>query len=302
MSLYLKHRPQSFSEIIGNEDITTPLQAFIEQEDFPRVYLFSGPSGCGKTTLARIFLDSIGCHDSDLQEINSAENRGIDTVREIYQNCKFRPLHGDFRGYILDEFHQSLKPTQEALLKLLEDTPKHVVFIICTTDPAKLITALKNRCQQFTVKLLTDTQMYKLLRRVLKREQADLEQGVLEQIISDAQGSPRHALQILDQVLATPEEQRMEVAKQNTVIASQSIDLCRALISAASWGAVSKILEGLKGQEPEDIRRHVLGYCQAVLLKSNNPQAAQVIECFWEPFYNIGFPGLVLSCFKSIQK
>lgn len=143
--------------------------------------------------------------------------------------------------------------------------------------------------------------MFALLRRVVKEENESLAKPVYEQITQDSMGHPRNALQILDQVLRVPSEQRLEVAQRSAEQQSQSIELCRALLGHHGWKKVAAILTGLKDQEPESIRRHVLGYAQSVLLKSENDVAALVIEEFRDPLYDIGFPGLVYSCYSVVK-
>jgi hypothetical protein len=128
-----------------------------------------------------------------------------------------------------------------------------------------------------------------------------LESIIYEQIIQDSLGHPRNALQILEQVLSVPEEQRLQVAKRTAEQQSESIELCRALLGNSGWMKTATILSGLKDQEPESIRRHVLGYCQAILLKADNPKAGLVMELFIEPFYNTGFPGLVFACYSVVK-
>jgi len=144
--------------------------------------------------------------------------------------------------------------------------------------------------------------MFGLLRRTVREEKAELDKEVYDQIIKDSHGLPRNALQILEQVLAVPTEQRLEIARQSALIESQSIDLCRALIKRAPWKTIAGILNGLKDQEPESIRRAILGYCQSILLKGgDNDVAGLIMEMCMEPFYNSGFPQLVFVCY-SITK
>jgi hypothetical protein len=124
----------------------------------------------------------------------------------------------------------------------------------------------------------------------------------MAQIIQDTNGYPRNALQVLEQVLNTVPEKRLETAKQAAVVTSESIELCRALLQNSNWKQISTILEGLKGQEAESIRRHVLGYAQSVLLKTDNMKAGLVMEEFIEPFYHTGFPQLVLACYTVVKQ
>lgn len=302
MSLYQKHRPNQLSDVIGNKNIVEVLQSMLsDTEKCPHSFLLHGPTGCGKTTIGRIIASNLGATGMDIKEIDSADFRGIDTIREIRKQCQYYPMQSICQVWLIDEVHKTTSDAQSALLKILEDTPKHVYFILCTTDPQKLLPTIKGRCSQFQVNLLTDREMSKLLRRVCREESASIEKEVYEQIIQDSLGHPRNALVILDQVLRVPVEKQLEAAQQTAAQTSQAIELCRALIGNQSWKTISVILTGLKDQDPEGIRRVVLGYCQAILLKSENDKAAQVMEQFVEPFYNTLFPGLVFACYSVVK-
>jgi DNA polymerase-3 subunit gamma/tau len=187
------------------------------------------------------------------------------------------------------------------MLKILEDTPKHVYFILCTTDPQKLISTIRGRCQQFQVKLLTEQQMLGLLRNVCRKEEQTVEREILEHIVRSAEGHPRNALNILEQVIAVSPENRLEVAQKQSEQQAHMIDLCRALLNHEGWKKVSGILTGIKDQDPETIRRVVLGYCQSVLLGGDKELAGLIMELFMEPTYNSGFPMIVYNCY-SITK
>jgi DNA polymerase III subunit gamma/tau len=298
MSLYQKHRPDEFSKIRGNSDTVEALTGMLSKpETCPHSFLLYGQTGCGKTTIARIIAKVLNVDKMDTSEIDSADFRGIDTIREIRKNCQFKALKSRYRVYILDEVQQLSKDAQSALLKILEDTPKHVFFILCTTDPQKLLPTLKARCSQFQVKPLEEIEMKGLLKKIAREENDSISKEVLEQIVLESQGLPRNAIQILEQVLNVEPEKRMEATKQATFEQSESISLCRALIGKAPWNTIKVILEGLKQQEPETIRRVVLGYAQSILLKSKNDRAALIIEEFLEPTYNSGFPQIVYACY-----
>lgn len=305
MSLYLKYRPQTLDQVRGNNLTRTALEKMLTPEkiqDCPHTFLFHGPTGCGKTTMARIVAKELGCIGMDLVELDSAHFRGIDTVREIRKNSQFAPMEGRCRAWIIDECHKMTNDAQNALLKILEDTPSHVYFILCTTDPQKLLPTIRGRCSEYQVEPLDSAVMKRLLVRVAKEEGEIITDEVCEQIIQDSFGLPRNALQILEQVLAVSEEERLEMAKKAAEQQSQVIELCRALMrKGTTWDVIRKILEGLKGQDAEEIRRIVLGYCQAVLLKTDNVLAARIMEEFWEPTYNIGFPGVVYACYSVIK-
>jgi DNA polymerase III gamma/tau subunit len=213
----------------------------------------------------------------------------------------YKPLEGSCRVWILDECHKMSNDAQNALLKALEDTAKHVYYILCTTEPNKLIKTIRGRCSQYQVNPLNDTEMKKLLRRVTKAEGQKLENDIYDQIIETATGHPRNALQILDQVLAVEPEERLEIAKRSADVQMQSIELCRALIKGSNWASIRKILNGLKGQEPETIRRQVLGYCSVVLLNDSNTNAGAIMKEMIDPFYDTGFPGLVFACYSIVK-
>lgn len=299
MSLYNKHRPPSFDQVKGNTEVVQTLQGMLKKkETFPHAILFHGLFGCGKTSLARIVANELGCVGTDLVEMNASDHSGIDDIRAIIQNSQFLPLSGLCRVWIIDECHRWKEDAQNCILKILEDTPAHVYFILCTTDLHKLKETVKSRCSQFQVNPLSDSQMFSLLRRITKDEGQELDKIIFDQIIQDSLGHPRNAIQILEQVLNSPTDKRLEVARQTAVEQSQIIELCRALINKERWGKVKTIVEGLKGQEPEDIRRAVLGYMQAVLLKGENDRAAVIIESFWEPTYNLGFPYITFASYS----
>ncbi len=302
MSLYLKYRPTTLENFFGNSEIKITLRGMFKKNEIPHTILFHGPTGTGKTTLARIVAGKLECSENNIIEIDTAQFRGIDTVRDLRKNIQYNPLDGGVRVYILDEIHKATGDAQNALLKILEDTPTHVYFILCTTDPQSLLPTIKGRCSQFQTKVLTEEEMEELLIKVAEAEGepdfGNKHGEVLTQIIQDSQGHPRNALQILEQVLNTPVKRRLAIAQQAAIEQSESIALCRALIKGEPWSKVKVILQGLKTQEPEGIRRVVIGYAQSVLLSSDNERAALILEEFLEPTYNAGFPRIVYASYS----
>ncbi len=300
MALYHDYRPTTFDEVVGNEQVIASLKAEMQKETPAHAYLLHGPTGCGKTTLGRIIAKELGCHEDDFAEIDSADFRGIDTVRDMRRQSQFQPMSGKCRVWLLDEVHQNTKDAQHALLKALEDAPAHVYYILATTEPQKLLPTIRGRCTQYQVNQLTNKEMLMLLRRIVKAEGKKLTKEIYEHIIESGQGHPRNTLQILDQVLNVDEDMQVEIAKQAVELETDAIELCRALMQRASWKKVASILTKIKDQDAESIRRLVLSYCNSILLKGENMTAGLVMEHFIEPFYNTGFPGLTFACFSIV--
>ena len=303
MELYKKYRPDNLNDVRGNTEVLSTISTMLEKKKFPHTTLLHGPTGCGKTTLARIIAKELKCKGHDLQEVDFADFRGIDAVRDIKKKVHYMPLEGECRVWIIDECHKMTKDAQNAFLKILEDTPKHVYFILCTTDPKDLLSTVKGRCSKYQVSLLREKEMFSLLKKTAKAEGVKVKADVLEYIATQSEGHPRNALQTLEQVLNAPPEERIAIAKQAAEITTNVIELCRLLIKgkAANWKQVSTILTGLKDQEPETIRRVVLGYMNTILLKGKNDTAAEIMEDFLEPFYDTGFPGLTYACYTAMK-
>lgn len=303
MPLHTDYRPKTLDEIVGNKSTVQSLSSILnrEKKKIPHTFLFTGASGCGKTTFARIVSNELGCSEHDYIEINAGNNRGIDTARTILKNLHYKPLVGETKVILLDEVHATTKDFQNALLKSLEDTPSHVYFILCTTDPQKLLLTVRNRCMMFEVKKLSVEKLMLLLTYIFQKENVDIEDKLIEQIADKADGCPRQALILLDAVIdLSPRERRRAIQSFKTQ-EEKTIDLCKALVKKDRWLNISKILKGLE-DEPEKVRWSVLGYMNTVLLGgNNNAQASITIIMFQEPFYDTGKAGLTLACFKSIN-
>lgn len=298
MELYKKYRPKTFEEVYGNEE-TKYYFMNKRKHEIPHTILLYGPSGCGKTTIARIIAtNKLGCVGDSLKEVDAADLRGIDTVREIIKKMQFMPMEGSCTVWVIDECHMLTKDAMSAFLKTLEDTPKHVYFILCTTDPQKLLPTIRGRCDSHQLNTLDRRDMLKLLFSIVKREGKTVSKHVLDQVVQDGLGQPRDSIQILNQVIDLPEDRQLEAAKRFAAQKSQIIELCNALMDQAPWKKVSKILKNIE-QDPEQIRRSILGICNSILLNRGAARAAVIMECFEEPTYNIGAPGITLSCYRA---
>lgn len=303
MGLYQKYRPTSLKEFFGNEDLKRDLRPFIKgTRQVPKAILFTGPSGCGKTTLARILAKSMGCLDGDIQELDTADFRGIDSIRDIRRQMSLSSLGSGSRVWILDECHKLTNDAQNALLKALENPPAHVYFILCTTDPQLLLKTVLTRCTQFVVESLSVSDLVDVLDAVCEGEQADVSTDTLKAIARSAGGSPRAAISALERVLARDPAEYDQAVEAFSAMETQVKDLCQTLMAGrAKWKEVATMIKGIR-EEPESVRRAVLGYMSAVLLSGqDNPRAAHVIECFKEPYFNNGTAGLVLSCYYGLM-
>ena len=281
--LYIKYRPQTTSEILGNDLAIKSLRSEIENGH--HVFLLTGDSGCGKTTLARAIAKELGGNELTIHEINSSENRGIDTVREIMEEIRYQPLEGK-SVYILDEYHMQTNAAQQAALKMLEECPEHVFFFICTTAPEKVIEAIKTRCSRIQVKPLDHDTMFKLLRLVAHKEQVQVSLDVLHKIADLSEGSSRSGLKKLGQVLnLANDEERMKFLEENAFSEENQdmIELCRALIAQKGWGAYMECLEKAKDDlkaNPESTKFLIMSYARSVLKKGLNIRAAAMLKAF----------------------
>lgn len=304
MNLYRKYRPQSFKEMLGNRAELESLETALNRKDAPHVYLFVGPAGCGKTTAARISAQMVGAQEMSIFEINSSNNRGIDTARSVIDKMEYAPIDGDAIVFIMDELHRTTKDFQNAMLKPLEDTPGHVYFFLCTTDPQKLIPALKSRCSVFQFPALEVKFILRILKKVLKAEGIEMHDELLEEIADHSEGSPRRALVLLEKVIGLKDEDKMEyiILKQFDLEDEEdAIQLCRALMKGGNWGEIAERIKALKELDPEKVRRAVLGYMNAVLLSGKrSDRAALVLEYFAGPFYGSGKAGLTLACYQVL--
>lgn len=213
-ALYRKYRPISLDTVVGQDAVVQSLQTAIRQGKINHAYLFTGPRGCGKTSVARIFAHAINHFDYQLEdsyvdiiEIDAASNRGIDNIRELREKATIAPTTGQYKVYIIDEVHMLTKEAFNALLKLLEEPPAHVVFIMATTDPQKLPITITSRAQTYVFKLADPATMQQHLRQLADAEKLDITDDALAIIVRRGGGSFRDSISLLDQISTLSSDQ-----------------------------------------------------------------------------------------------
>lgn len=299
MSLYHKYRPDSFKAMHGNKAALHSLALALAKPAGQRhgYTLLTGPSGCGKTTLARIIANTLGADPGDVREVNGAMNNKVEDARAIVQELNQFPVFGPMTVYFVDEAHRMTPGWWDIMLKPLEDTPAHVHFIIGTSEAHKIPKAAYNRAHHVEVKPLTPKQMFSLLDEVITAESLTIPDEHIEAVVNAADGSPRQALTMLEKIIPAKSMKDVEAllttAKDAEEIAEVA-DLCKALMAGQSFGACSKILAKLKSQEPETIRRGVIGYLSTVALSRGDKNIATIVGIWAEhTTYDSGFPMLV---------
>ena len=225
MALYRKYRPATFAEVVGQEQVTKPLSAALDAGRINHAYLFSGPRGCGKTSSARIMARSLNCVEGptstpcgvcdscrslapggpgnlDVTELDAASHNGVEDMRELRDRAYYAPAESRYRIFIIDEAHMISNAGSNALLKVVEEPPEHLIFIFATTEPEKVIGTIRSRTHHYPFRLLTPPAMRGLLERTVQAEGVQVEDAVYPLVIQAGGGSPRDTLSILDQLLA----------------------------------------------------------------------------------------------------
>ena len=223
MTLYRKYRPKTFEEVAGESDIIKTLKNSLDNNKLAHAYLFNGPRGVGKTTSARLIAKGVNCLKNgisstpcneceackeidrgsfiDLIEIDAASNRGIDEIRELKDKINYQPSKGRKKIYIIDEVHMLTKEAFNALLKTLEEPPEHVIFILATTEPDKILPTIISRCQRYDFKTLSYQEIKNKLADICEKEKVEIDNGSLETIYEASGGSMRDAISILERVV-----------------------------------------------------------------------------------------------------
>ena len=212
-ALTRKYRPRSFDDIVSQEHVSSTLKNAIEQNRLAHAYMFSGPRGVGKTTMARVLARTVNEVTADMDgedlgqtlnifEIDAASNNGVDDIRALRERVRIPPQNGRYKIYIIDEVHMLSKPAFNALLKTLEEPPKHVIFIFATTEPHKVLPTILSRVQRFDFKRISIDEMVQRLRFISDKEDISIDEDSLHVIAKKADGALRDALGLMDQAIA----------------------------------------------------------------------------------------------------
>jgi DNA polymerase-3 subunit gamma/tau len=232
LALYRKYRPRNWKEVIGQDHIVNVLKSSIETDKVSHAYLFVGSRGTGKTSVARIFAGQMGVGANDLYEIDAASNRGIEDIRTLRDGVRVLPFDSKYKVYIIDEVHMLSKDAWGALLKTLEEPPKHVVFILATTEFQKVPETIISRCQVFTFKKPNETILKKVVGDIAKTEGYELDNGSAELIAILGDGSFRDAEGILQKILNFSSVKKIERKDVESITGAPKTTLVNDFISA----------------------------------------------------------------------
>ena len=294
-----KYRPHTFQDVLGQESACKSISITLKKKR-GRSFLLSGPSGVGKTTIGRIIAKEVGCKSFDLIEVDGATTTGIDAMREITTHLLYKSIGGSSRVIIVDECHAISAQAFKSLLKVLEEPPENVYWILCTTQLSKVPKEVRTRCLDYVLKPVPRTDILKLLAEVAKAERLPIRrnQEALTEIADAAEGSPRLALSMLARCGHLKDEDEVRALCTGEVGTSkEAIDLSRMLIKRADWKRIVSCIKGIDSS-PESVRIIILRYIAAVLMNNNNIQLClAILDAFSEPFNDReGKAPLLLAC------
>ena len=286
LALYRKYRPSIFADVIGQEHVTTPLSNALESGKIHHAYLFSGPRGCGKTSSARIMARSLNCEKGptpapcgscqsckdlvangpgslDVIELDAATHGLVDDARDLRDKAFFAPVQSRYKIYIIDEAHQLGPGAANALLKVVEEPPAHVLFIFATTEPDKLISTIRSRTHHYPFRLVPPAILSAHLEKICEQEGIKVAKGVIPLVVRSSGGSVRDALSVLGQLLAgagsdgvTYEIAVALLGFTDTALLDEAIDALAARDSASLFNTVDRVVES--GADPKRFAQDLL--------------------------------------------
>ncbi len=303
-ALYRTYRPTTFEEVAGQQHIVKTIKNALATGKLSHAYLFAGPRGTGKTTMAKLLAKALNCEHGigcqcneckncqainegshpDVLEIDAASNNGVDEIRDLIDRVKYGTILGKYKVYIIDEVHMMTAGAFNALLKTLEEPPEHVIFILATTEPHKILPTILSRCQRYDFSKVSDSDIKERLKTILENENIDYNEEAVNLIISLADGGMRDALSILDQVLAYSGD-KLSVQDVLDIFALESTEEKINLINSIESGNVVDILARLnayieKGTDIKRLTNDLLVILKDVLIynSSNNIKYMQILK------------------------
>lgn len=301
MELYKKYRPKDFDSFFGNESVVSSIKSKLENGNLPHFLIFAGPPGCGKTTLSRILKEKLGVRDLDFNEINAADNNGVEVGRAVSSSCLHKPLgKGKNRLWLFDEAHRLTAACCASMLKTLEDGPEHAHFHFATSEVQKLPEAILSRGTIYTLKPLSDSKMMELLHLICEKEGIEIPEKALEKIVEFSCGQSRNALVSLDNIKDLKKAEMADAVEKTASLENQSFNLLKSLMwSDGSWSTIAKVLQVFE-EDPEQTRRYLMTFScnrlKDVSKSKDHEKCFQLAYSMKKPFYDNGMNDLVFAC------